>query len=250
VTGVLVVLTGNATNIMSYTHTFNKEYVGVGELHAKVKEARVRGVMKELIGEIYQRPPVRSAVSRRLRTREIYYFDLLEMKDRRVLFKVGTESGTYARKLINDLGLLLGTGAHMAELRRTLDGPFVEQDARSMWDVAASLELYRRNGDDSLLRKIFLPVETAVSTFPSIYIKDSAVASVCHGASLAVGGISSFEAPIAQHEIVAVKTLKGELVAMGRASKDDPALAADKAGMAVVVERVVMDRNLYPKMWR
>ena len=243
-------LTGSATNITSYTHTFTKEYVGVGELHAKVGEARVRRVMKELIGEIYQRPPVRSAVSRLLRTREIYYFDLLEMKDRRILFKVGTESGTYARKLINDLGLLLGIGAHMAELRRTLDGPFVEQDAHSMWDVAASLELYRRNGDDSLLRKVFLPVETAVSTFPSIYIKDSAVASVCHGASLAVGGVSSFEAPIALHEIVAVKTLKGELVAMGRASKDDSALATDKAGMAVAVERVVMDRNLYPKMWR
>jgi len=244
------VLTGSATNITSYTHTFTKEYVGVGELHAKVGEARVRRVMKELIGEIYQRPPVRSAVSRLLRTREIYYFDLLEMKDRRILFKVGTESGTYARKLINDLGLLLGIGAHMAELRRTLDGPFVEQDAHSMWDVAASLELYRRNGDDSLLRKVFLPVETAVSTFPSIYIKDSAVASVCHGASLAVGGVSSFEAPIALHEIVAVKTLKGELVAMGRASKDDSALVTDKAGMAVAVERVVMDRNLYPKMWR
>jgi predicted rRNA pseudouridine synthase len=235
---------------MSYTHTFNKEYVGVGELHAKVGEARVRKAMKELIGEIYQRPPVRSAVSRRLRTREIYYFDLLEMKDRRVLFKAGTESGTYARKLINDLGLLLGTGAHMAELRRTLDGPFLEKDAHSMWDVAASLELYRRNGDDSLLRKIFLPVETAVSTFPSIYIKDSAVAAVCHGASLAVGGISSFEEPIAQHEIVAIKTLKGELAAMGRASKDGSALATDKTGMAVAVERVVMDRNLYPKMWR
>jgi predicted rRNA pseudouridine synthase len=235
---------------MSYTHTFNKEYVGVGELHAKVGEARVRKAMKELIGEIYQRPPVRSAVSRRLRTREIYYFDLLEMKDRRVLFKAGTESGTYARKLINDLGLLLGTGAHMAELRRTLDGPFLEKDAHSMWDVAASLELYRRNGDDYMLRKIFLPVETAVSTFPSIYIKDSAVAAVCHGASLAVGGISSFEEPIAQHEIVAIKTLKGELAAMGRASKDGSALATDKTGMAVAVERVVMDRNLYPKMWR
>jgi len=247
---VLVVLTGSATNIMSYTHTFNKEYVGVGELHAKVKETRLKSVMKELTGEIYQRPPVRSAVSRRLRTREVFYFDLLEMKDRRLLFKVGTESGTYVRKLINDLGLLLGTGAHMAELRRTIDGPFVEKDAYSLWDVAASLELYQRNGDDSLLRKVFLPIESAVATFPSIYIKDSAVASVCHGASLAVGGISSFEEPIAQHDIVAVKTLKGELVAMGRANKDSSALAADKTGMAVVVERVVMDRNLYPKMWR
>lgn len=247
---MLVVLTGNATNIMSYMHSFTKEYVGVGELHAQVGESRLKKAMKELVGKVYQRPPVRSAVSRRLRTREIFYFDLLEMKDRRMLFKVGTESGTYARKLINDLGLLLGTGAHMAELRRTIDGPFTEEDAHPMWDAAAALELYHRNGDESLLRKVFLPVENAVSVFPSVYIKDSAVASVCHGASLAIGGVSSFEEPIAEHEVVAVKTLKGELVAMGKAVKNSSSMVTDKTGVAVAAERVVMDRNLYPKMWR
>jgi len=250
VTGVLVVLTGSATNVMSYMHNFKKEYIGVGELHAAVSESRLRKTMKELVGRIYQRPPVRSAVSRRLRTREVFYFDLLEMMDRRFLFRAGTESGTYARKLINDVGLLLGTGAHMVELRRTIDGPFKEEDSHPMWDVAASLELYRRNGDDSLLRKVFLPVEMAVSAYASVYIKDSAVASVCHGANLAVGGVSSFEEPIAEGEDVAIKTLKGEFIAMGKAVKGSSALAKDKTGIAATTARVVMDRHLYPKMWR
>jgi H/ACA ribonucleoprotein complex subunit 4 len=250
VTGVLVVLTGSATNVMSYMHNFKKEYVGVGELHAAVSESRLKRAVRELVGRVYQRPPVRSAVSRKLRTREVYYFDILEMRDRRFLFRAGTESGTYARKLINDVGLLLGTGAHMAELRRTIDGPFSEESAHSMWDVAASLELYGRSGDDSLLRRVFLPVEMAISAYASVYVKDSAVASICHGANLAVGGISSFEDPIAVGEDVALKTLKGELIAMGKATKDSSAMARDKAGIAVKTVRVVMDRGLYPKMWR
>jgi len=250
VTGVLILLTGGATNIMSYTHTFRKEYVGVAEFHGPVSESKVRKPMKELVGRIYQRPPVRAAVSRRIRTREVFYFDLLESEDRRVLFRVGTESGTYVRKMIHDLGLLVGTGAHMMELRRTADGPFSELDAHSMWDVAAAMEVHKRSGDESWLRRVFLSVESAVSVFPFVYVKDSAVASICHGASLAVGGVSAFHDRIARGDTVAIMTLKGELVAMGRAEKDSPALVNDKSGLAAKVERVIMDRQLYPRMWR
>jgi len=131
-----------------------------------------------------------------------------------------------------------------------MDGPFVEREAHSLWDVAGALEIYRRRLDDYWLRSVFLPVEVCVSTFPSIYVKDSAVASLCHGAGLAVGGISSFEAPIAAGDVVAIKTLKGELVAMGKTVKDDSSMMRDKSGIAANVGRVVMDRGLYPKMWR
>lgn len=249
-TGVLIALSGPATNLVPYLHRLGKEYVGVGELHSDVAKSRLQEVMGIFIGEIFQRPPVRASVSRKLRTRNIFYFDLLEYENRRFLFRVGTEAGTYIRKLIHDLGLLTGSGAHMVQLRRTRDGPFGESQSHEMWSIALALEIYRSRHDETELRKVILPIESAVSVYPSIYIKDGAVSAVCHGANLSIGGVSSFEEPVERGNVVCVKTLKGELVAMARSEKDSHGLLNDRTGLAATTERVLMDRALYPKMWR
>lgn len=248
--GVLIVLLGKSTGLVSYLHSYSKEYVGVGEIHSDFSKQELLNVMKSMVGKIYQRPPVRASVSRRLRVREIYYFDLLEVKDRRFLFRVGTESGTYIRKLIHDVGIMLGCGAHMVELRRTRDGPFDESVAKSLWDVMVAKKFLEEEKDDSYLREVILPVERTVSIFPSIYVKDSAVAALCHGANLSVGGISSYEEPFMKDDIVAVKTLKGELIGMGIALRDSREIAELKREWVVKMDRVILDRNLYPKMWK
>lgn len=247
--GVLVVLLENSTGLVSYLHLFGKEYVGVGELHCGFSEQELLDSIKLLTGKIYQRPPLRSSVSRRIRVREVYYFDLLEIRERRFLFRVSTESGTYIRKLIHDLGLIMGCGAHMVELRRTKDGPFDESRAKSLWDVLIAKKLLDEEHDESYIRKVVLPIEHALVFFPSVYVKDSAVSALCHGAHLAIGGISSFEEPINKDDIVAVKTLKGELIGMGRAIRNFQELRTLKSGWAVKMERVIMRRDLYPKMW-
>jgi len=250
VTGVLIALSGSASSLVPYLHQLGKEYVGVGELHSTVSKSKLQEIMRTLTGEIYQRPPARASVGRRLRTRNVFYFDLLEFEDRRFLFRVGTEAGTYIRKLIHDLGLLTGSGAHMVELRRTRDGPFDESQSNNLWNVAVALEIYRTNGDESELRKVVLPLESAISLFPSIYIKDSAVSAICHGANLSIGGVSSFEEPMNRGDVVAIKTLKGELVAMAKSEKDSHGLLNDKTGLAATTERVLMERSIYPRMWR
>lgn len=247
--GVLVVLLENSTGVVSYLHSFSKEYVGIGEIHCDFSRQELTDSIKLLTGKIYQRPPLRSSVSRRIRVREVYYFDLLEIKERRFLFRVGAESGTYIRKLIHDLGLIMGCGAHMVELRRTKDGHFDESRAKSLWDVLAAKKLLSEDHDESYAREVVLPIEHALVSFPSVYVKDSAVAALCHGANLAIGGISSFEEPIDKNEIVAVKTLKGELIGMGRAMRSSQELKELKSGWIVKMERVVMRRDLYPKMW-
>ena len=43
----------------------------------------------------------------------------IEIDGQDVLFRVGCQAGTYIRKLCHDIGTALGTGAHMAQLRRT-----------------------------------------------------------------------------------------------------------------------------------
>lgn len=85
---------------------------------------RVRAVMGEFVGDILQRPPLRSSVQRSTRLRRIYYLADFEFKDRWVLFRVGCQAGTYIRKLVYDVGEVLGSGAHMQELRRTRAGAF------------------------------------------------------------------------------------------------------------------------------
>jgi H/ACA ribonucleoprotein complex subunit 4 len=75
------------------------------------------------------------------------------------------------------------------------------------------------------------------------------LSALCHGANLAIGGVSSFEEPINRDEIVAVKTLKGELIGMGRAMRTSQELKTIKNGWAVKMERIIMRRDLYPKMW-
>ncbi|RLF91520.1 RNA-guided pseudouridylation complex pseudouridine synthase subunit Cbf5, partial [Thermococci archaeon] len=118
VSGVLPVALEKATRVVQALLPAGKEYVALMHLHGDVPEDKIIRVMKEFEGEIIQRPPLRSAVKRRLRTRKVYYIEILEIEGRDVLFRVGVEAGTYIRSLIHHIGLALGVGAHMAELRR------------------------------------------------------------------------------------------------------------------------------------
>ncbi len=127
VTGVLPTALGRATRIVQTLLKAGKEYVAVMHLHKLVAGGKLKSVLKEFTGKIKQLPPVRSAVKRKLREKEIYYLELLEMDGQDVLLKIGCEAGTYVRKLIHDIGVKLGCGAHMSELRRTKVACFDEQ---------------------------------------------------------------------------------------------------------------------------
>jgi len=84
VTGCLPTLTGDATRAAQVFLEGSKEYVSVLELHGS-PPADFRDVVAEFEAEIYQKPPRKSAVTRRLRTRTIYDLDVLEVDDRQAL---------------------------------------------------------------------------------------------------------------------------------------------------------------------
>src|SRR6056297_556944 len=138
VTGCLPVLLGDATRLAQVFLEGSKEYVAVLELHDDAPRD-AEAVVDSFEGNLYQKPPRKSAVTRRLRTREIYDLDLLEIRDRQALLKIRCESGTYVRKLCHDLGLALGTGAHMGDLRRTATDPFDDRDMHTMHDLVDAL---------------------------------------------------------------------------------------------------------------
>ena len=105
----------------------------------------------------------------------------------------------------------------MAELRRTQVGSFNEKNNLvTLQDVTDAYHFYIEDGDDSFLRKAIMPMERAADYLPKIVIKDSAVDAICHGANLACGGISQLADNIQKNDIVAIETLKGELVGAGR----------------------------------
>ncbi len=221
------------------------------QLHGNVSDVELLRVIKKFEGKIYQRPPLRSSVKRSLRIKEIYYIDILERDGKLVLMKIGCEAGTYIRKLCHDAGLLLGVGAHMRELRRTRAGPFKEDESLvRLQDLADALYRWRYEGKDDLLRKYIMPMERAVCELPKIIIRDTAVDAIAHGANLAVPGILALHEGIKVGDRVAIFTVKGELVALGKANMSSEQIMEAKKGIAVKTSRVIIEPRLYPKAWK
>lgn len=248
VTGVLPVALGESTKVVQAMQA-DKEYVGIIRFHEKQDKSRIIKTFKEFIGEILQRPPVKSAVKRRLRKRRIYYMDIIETKEKDVLFRVGCEAGTYIRKLCHDIGEVLGCGAHMVELRRTKSGSFTEETSVFLHDLKDAYVTWKESGDEALIRQAVQPVERVFDNLPKVFIRDSTVDALCHGADLAIPGLVKIDADVNVNDIVGIFTLKDELVAIGEARMDTKAMLVNDAGIAVRIRRVVMKPGIYPRMW-
>lgn len=248
VTGVLPVALGNAVKATPVLSGLDKEYVGVMHLHHDVDLETLRKFIAEkFVGEVVQTPPVKSAVARRPRKRKVYFFDVLEKEGKDVLFKVGCEAGTYVRKLCSDLGKALGTGAHMSELRRTRVGSFTEDQAHSLVAVKDAYEFWRE-GKEKPLKDILIPVEYAIPHVKKVFIKDSAIYSVCNGSPVYPKGLVRVQEGILRGDPVAVYSLKEELVALGIAKLTSEEMVRVKRGVAVRTDRVFMEKGVYPKL--
>tara|TARA_Y100000310_G_scaffold311030_1_gene356913 strand:+ start:1139 stop:2131 length:993 start_codon:yes stop_codon:yes gene_type:complete len=248
VTGVLPVALGRATRIVQTLLKAGKEYVCVMHLHKKIEKEELEKVFKKFTGKIKQIPPVKSAVKRQEREREIYYMNILEIKDKDVLFKVGCEAGTYIRKLVFDFGQELGTGAHMAQLRRTKAGPFDESSLVTLHDLKDAYYYWKEKGNDNYIRHVVKPIEFAVRHLPKIWVSDSAIAPVCHGFDLALPGVSKLNDKIEEMEAVAVMTLKDELIALGKARLSSTDIQKKNKGIAIKIKKVFMEPGVYPKL--
>jgi len=250
VTGVLPIALEEATKTIQVLLESGKEYVCVMKLHSDMPEDRVREVLAEFQGKIYQRPPARASVKRRVRVRKVYYLDVLEIEGRNVLFKIGCQAGTYIRKICHDVGEVLGCGAHMQELRRTRSGPFTEdEDSVTLHDVVYLHSRWQETGDLEYLRRFILPMEKALKITPKIYVRDSAVDALCHGAHLTAPGVVSLEAGITSGTTVALFTLKGEVISLATATASTKEILEMKHGIVARNKRVLMPRGTYPKMW-
>jgi H/ACA ribonucleoprotein complex subunit 4 len=220
------------------------------KLHGEASEERVTKILDAFEDMIYQRPPLRASVKRQLRTRRIYYVNFLEKDERNVLFQVGCEAGTYIRKLCFDVGEILGCGAHMQELRRTRAGPFVESGSVRLHDVAYWFMQYQEQKDERILKQFVQPMERALALVPKIFVRDSAVDAVCHGANLTAPGVLSLETGVKTGSMVAVLSLKSEVVALAKAVLGSEEIMKMDHGVVALTKRVLMPRSTYPRRWK
>ncbi|KAF2970328.1 hypothetical protein GQX73_g3217 [Xylaria multiplex] len=254
VTGCLIVCIDRATRLVKSQQGAGKEYVAVIRLHDKLPggEAQFARALETLTGALFQRPPLISAVKRQLRIRTIHESRVIEFDNDRHLgiFWVSCEAGTYIRTLCVHMGLLLGVGAHMQELRRVRSGAMDEtKDLVTLHDVLDAQWQYDNTRDESYLRKVISPLETLLTSYKRIVVKDSTVNAICYGAKLMIPGLLRYEAGIEAHEEVVLMTTKGEAIALGISMMSTVEMSSCDHGVVAKVKRCIMERDLYPRRW-
>lgn len=210
-TGVLPLCIGEATKFSQYLLDADKGYSTVAQLGVTtttgdaegevlerravaVDEAAIQAALPAFRGQIEQIPPMYSAlkrdgqplyklaragevVEREPRSVTIARLELLALQEDRATLEVACSKGTYVRTLVEDLGALLGCGAHVAELRRTQAGPFGLAQAISLEE----LEAVHAEGGSAALDRFLLPVDSGLEHWPLVQLTQHSAYYWLHG---------------------------------------------------------------------
>lgn len=201
-TGLLPLCFGSSTKVSAFLLEADKHYrvlVKLGEKTttgdaegeviarrnaAGINEAAVRAVLPRFMGDIRQIPPMHSAIKhqgqplyklahqgieieRPPREVRIHELRLLSVQGDLVDLEVSCSKGTYIRTLAEDIGEALGTGAHVAALRRTGAGPFLAQQMITLEQMQTAAE----RGMDAL-DALLLPMDAALAQWPDVCLSD------------------------------------------------------------------------------
>ncbi len=215
-TGILPICLGEATKFSSYLLNADKTYVTVAKLGVVTNTADAAGeiletrsvpdfnqqnleqILAQFVGNIEQVPPMYSAlkvdgqrlyklayqgveVARQSRPVSIYQIDLLHFDHASLEIQVRCSKGTYIRTLIEDIGNVLGCGAHVSTLRRLSTGPFTEEQMVTMGTVGKWMEL----GDDAL-DGLLMPVDSALDHLPQTELSEDDTYHLCLGQAVLV----------------------------------------------------------------
>lgn len=129
-------------------------------------------------------------VPRESRDITVFRLDLLRFENDEVDLDIHVSKGTYIRTIVDDLGELLGCGAHVAQLRRSAVGNYPTDKMVTMAQLESLLE--KAIADDIapsvLLDPLLLPMNTAVDGLPSVYIDDMSANFLRHGNPVQASG--------------------------------------------------------------
>ncbi len=243
--GVLLACVGKGTRVAQFLTGYDKEYRAVIRLGAttdtydgegeiketkeecQVSSERIIDAINSFRGEIWQLPPLHSAikykgkrlyqyarekkeVERTKRKVEIKEISIMDVNMPYVELKVSCSKGTYLRSLAHDVGQKLGCGAYLFSLRRTKVGPYGLQDALSperIWEV-------KKEGK---INEALISIEEALAHLPSVAVREDSVARVQHGVPLVSSSVSKVEGSFEPGQTVSITDEQGRIIAMGKA---------------------------------
>lgn len=238
-TGVLPVAINDGTKVLQFLFADNKSYRATlklgettdtldaeGDLLSQCQVpnltvAQLEEVCRKFRGDIMQIPPMYSAlkkngvplyklarqgkeVEREPRPVTIDKLEIVELALPFVTIDVACSKGTYIRTLIDDIGSVLGCGAHMTALRRTRSGMFTIDDCATLEQLET---------EDATLPGL-LSLDAALAEHPAVTVKDDAVAALRCGVPPTLEQTES-AAGISDGQLVRLQ-VGGELAAMAR----------------------------------
>ncbi len=237
VSGVLPVALGRATKLLQYIAGKRKVYVGICKFRRELSPTEVELLFSRFTGEIEQTPPKISAVRKKKRKRFVYSLKALEISGKKVLFRADVDAGTYIRALCADMGKAAGTEAFMEELRRVAVGHIHENSTHTMQELADAYWLWKEKGDETLLRKCVVPVDTLLD-FRRVVVKKNVPESLASGAQLMAPGLVVAEPTIKKGDKVSIYSEDGDFVGVGTALFDGPEMNEKETGKIVKSERI------------
>jgi len=238
VSGVLPILIGKGIKLLEYLQIHDKEYVCLVKFEKKIDEDRLKEAIRRFVGSIYQKPPLHSAVAKNIRVRKIYAIEILEMTGRKALLRIECQHGTYIRKLVEDLGYVLGTKTRMEELRRTKVAEFKEENCISLVQLKDAVEL-AKEGKPEMLNQMIKPVEYAFADFPKLYVRKGAAENIVKGADLMGPGLEKIAGAFGKKDTIAIMS-DAKLIAVGKALFDSKAIINQKRGPIAKLEKVLV----------
>ena len=243
--GVLLACVGKATKIARFLTEYDKEYEAVIKLGVttdtydregkitrvtddlKISDAKIRKAAESLKGELWQAPPLYSAVKQggkklyqyaragkevERKKRKIFIKDIrvLEIKLPCVRLEVTCSKGTYIRSLAHEIGEMLGCGGHLFSLCRKRVGPFELKDA-------LNLEVIEEIGSKGKIGDSLISVEKVLDHVPSVVVKDAFAERIIEGPDLLPDSVLSSKKEFDKDEMICIKNNRREIIAIGRA---------------------------------
>jgi tRNA U55 pseudouridine synthase TruB len=127
----------------------------------------------------------------------------------------------------------------MQELRRTISGGFTEEETHTLHSLADAVNA-AQNGDFSALGHMILPIEAICSGIPCVFVKDTALDAISHGAKVSSRGIISQDSFL-NGDTVAVLDSKKKIICLGKALFDSSKVVPGEYGLVIAPFLVFRD---------
>ncbi|KGK09097.1 tRNA pseudouridine(55) synthase TruB [Vibrio navarrensis] len=223
-TGMLPICLGEATKFSQFLLDSDKRYRVIAKLGQRtntsdsdgevvetrpidVSLAKLEACIEQFRGESDQVPSMFSAlkyqgkplyeyarkgieVPRESRKITVYEIVLHRFSDDEVEMEVHCSKGTYIRTIVDDLGEMLGCGAHVTMLRRTAVANYPYERMVTLEQLNELLEQAQREeiAPRELLDPLLLPMDTAVENLPEVNLIPELADMVLHGQAVQVFG--------------------------------------------------------------